>query len=118
MKILFVEDTDSWVKEFLPQLQTIGDVFHTKSYKGAQLWLKEHLESLDLIVCNHHILFWEDNNNKPGLGSDLYKELRRKERNKKPTPFIHFSATPCPEFYTMFGTNKDNNFFSKHKKMV
>ena len=114
MKILFVEDAPHWVSEFLPQLEQLGEVIHVKSFKGAQQVISKELESLGLVVCDHNILFWEDDALKPGKGSNVYKELRRKEKRKdlNPLNFIHFSADPCPESYS---TN-DDKLYSYHKK--
>ena len=102
MKILFVEDTDSWVEEFLPQLQTLGEVCHFKGSNAARRSLDEI--EYDLVVCDHNILRFE-NEKTIAYGTEIYKELRWMD---KQIPFIHFSYGPCPEEYRV---EKDSNFY-------
>lgn len=102
MKILFVEDTDSWIEEFLPQLQKFGEVCHFKGSNAARRSLDEI--EYDLVVCDHNILRFETEKT-VAYGTEIYQELRWMD---KQIPFIHFSYGPCPEVY---GSEKDSNFY-------
>lgn len=107
MKILFVEDSDNWVNEFLPQLKTLGEVTHFKS-RNATLCALEAEENFDLIVCDHNILMFEKDR-MVATGTDIYFHCRFSEIN---IPFIHFSYEPCPEEYE---ASQDANFYSLKK---
>ncbi len=107
MKILFIEDNDSWVNEFLPQLQTIADVTHFKGSNAARRSMDE--TEYDLIVCDHNILRFEAET-RIAYGTEIYTELRW---SGKETPFIHFSYEPCPELYN---TTQDPKFYSLKKQ--
>ena len=107
MKILFIEDTASWVNEFLPQLQTLGEVTHFKSTRSALNAVESN--DYDLIVCDHNILLFE-NETRHSEGREIYLYCRFAGIN---TPFIHFSYDPCPELYP---SENDPHFYSLKKE--
>jgi len=107
MKILYIEDSIEWIRQFLPQLQTLGDVIHFKGTHSALNALDS--QTFDLIVCDHNILLFE-NESMHGYGIDIYMHCRFSELS---TPFIHFSYDPCPEEYPH---ENDKNFYCLKKQ--
>lgn len=107
MKILFIEDTASWINEFKPLLETFGEVVHFKSSNAARRWMAEN--KFDLVVCDHNILRFETES-RSAYGTEVYHELRFTEETET-TPFIHFSYEPCPEDYS----TTDPHFYSLRK---
>lgn len=111
MKILLVEDNVSFIEEFCEQLSQIGEVITFKSANSAIKWLHINGNSVDLVVCDHYILRFEEESNSKATGEEIYFELRF---SQKTVPFIHFSTDPCPKLYE---AEKDQNFYSLAKSL-
>lgn len=111
MKILFVEDNAEFIQEFLKQLSVLGEVVVFKSSNAARKWLHFNEEPIDLVVCDHNILRFEEEPDTRAFGTEVYHDLRG--YNGSSVPFIHFSYDPCPEEYK---TNGDANFHSLRKQ--
>ena len=115
MKILFIEDTDVFIKRFKPQLEELGEVTHFKGSNATRRAMGREKEDFkfDLIVCDHYIdRFEEDNSNYNATGDEIYMHLRFMLEIDD-IPFIHFSSDPCPEKYTE--STEDKNFYTLHK---
>lgn len=113
MNILFVEDNEENLKNFTRQLQTLGTVYAFKSSNGSRKFIADGKVTIDLIVCDHNILrFEEDSGRYMAEGNEVYEEVRDFRDLK--IPFIHFSAEPCPDKY--HGSNEDTQFYSMKKE--
>lgn len=109
MKILFVEDSPQYIQTFLKQLSVLGEVITFKSAHAAINWLDDNVADIDLVVCDHNILCFEQEAMSRATGDEIYFTLRYLQSK---IPFIHFSAFPCPEDY---GAKDDTNFYSLEK---
>lgn len=84
-------------------------MIHFKSLQATLFWLGQNASSLDLVVCDHNILLFENDPKTPAQAMDIYFELRM---GLEKVPFIHFSADPCSEKYQ---SENDPNFYSLQK---
>lgn len=113
MNILFVEDDEVNIIIFTKQLEKFGTVHSFKSSNGARRFLSTTDIVIDLVVCDHNILrFEEDSSRYKATGDEIYEEIR--ELLELSTPFVHFSMEPCPDKY--YGSKDDSNFYSLRKQ--
>lgn len=114
MKILIIEDSPQWQKDILSKIGSLGETHLVKSFKGAQKAISQ--TEWDIIICDHHIQFWEDSETKPATGNQVYQEYKRKYQRsgeKTNTIFIHYSSNPSTK--KEYSPDDDSNFYSFHK---
>ena len=107
LKILFLEDTDIWIKTYKKLLTHYFDceILHLEKGDEAKGYLDD--VKFDVIICDHYM---------PGHwnGDLVYYHARySKDSKNTTTPFIHHSSMPCPEDYK--GAKDDLNFINTPK---
>jgi CheY-like chemotaxis protein len=113
MRILFVEDTESYIKRFKPVLEEFGEVVHFRSSNGARRAMGRSNDefSFDLVVCDHYIHRFEEDGG-DATGDEVYLQLRYFIK-RGDVPFLHFSSDPCPRKYEE--SDEDENFYVLRK---
>lgn len=111
MKILLIEDQACFYEDFIKELSSIAEVVHFKGSNAARRYLFENEATPpDIIICDHHILRFEEETHRKATGDEIYHDLRMS--GNMTTPFLHFSSDPCPQEYN---TQGDKHFYFKKK---